>query len=300
MTYKRYRRATHRLRPPEQTLALIEPYLKAFGITRCADLTGLDRLGISVCCAFNPMNPILQASWGKGNCLADARTSALMEAVERFHATFPDARERVATLADLRNEGHTVVAPCRLQRFNERVYFSENMPICWLPMEVLAGDADTAEVYVPAGVVYPREPLLNPFSANGLASGNCLEEAQLHALYEIIERDGISSCFDETGRLTLKDGGPCRIDLSRCDTETVRELHQKIRQAGLELALLRPASRVDGVHLLWAALIEAEAPVLWTRINIGYGAHGSVEVAAVRAITEAAQSRLAYLHGCRE
>ncbi|MBW2603982.1 MAG: YcaO-like family protein [Deltaproteobacteria bacterium] len=300
MTYKLYRRATHRLRPPEQTLALIEPHLEAFGITRCADLTGLDRLGIPVCCAFNPNNAFLQSSWGKGGCLVDARTSALMEAVERFHATFPDARERVATLVDLRNEGHTVVAPGRLQRFDEMVYFSENVPICWLPMEVLAADADTAAVYVPAGVVYPREPLVNRFSANGLASGNCLEEAQLHALYEIIERDGISSCFNETGRLIIKHDGTRRIDLTRCDVETVRELYEKVQRAGLELVLLRPNSRVDGVHLFWAALIEVDAPVLWTRVNIGYGAHYSVEVAAVRAITEAAQSRLAYLHGCRE
>lgn len=300
MTYKLYRRATHRLKPPEQTLAIIEPYLESFGITRCADLTGLDRLGISVCCAFNPNNALLQSSWGKGGCLVDARTSALMEAVERFHATFPDARERVATLSDLRAEGHTAVAPIRLQRFDAAVYFSDQVPIPWLPMEVLSGAADTKEVYVPASAVYPSEPQVNRFTANGLAGGNCLEEAQLHALYEIIERDGISSCFNDTGRLIIKHDGTRRIDLTRCDVETVRELYEKVRKAGLELVLLRPTSRVDGVHLFWAALIEADAPVLWTRVNIGYGAHYSVEVAAVRAITEAAQSRLAYLHGCRE
>jgi ribosomal protein S12 methylthiotransferase accessory factor len=246
------------------------------------------------------MNPSLQASWGKGACIADARISALMEAVERFHVAFPDKRERIATSAALRSEGVSVVPPNRLQRFDEKVYFSDIVPIPWLPMEVLTGGTDRAEAYLPATAVYPREPQVNLFTANGLASGNCLEEAQIAALYEIIERDGISSCFNEKGRLIIKRNGTGRIDLSGCNDETVQGLYEKIRQAGLELVLLKPASRVEKVHLFWAVLIEEDAPVLWSRINMGYGAHGSVSVAAIRAITEAAQSRLAYLHGCRE
>ncbi|MHC5861750.1 YcaO-like family protein, partial [Nostoc sp.] len=35
-------------------------------------------------------------------------------------------------------------------------------------------------------------------------------------------------------------------------------------------------------------------------VNIGYGSHLSLSVAATRAITEAAQSRLTFIHGSRE
>jgi ribosomal protein S12 methylthiotransferase accessory factor len=35
-------------------------------------------------------------------------------------------------------------------------------------------------------------------------------------------------------------------------------------------------------------------------VNVGYGAHLSLSVAMVRALTEAAQSRLTYIHGARE
>lgn len=300
MTTKRYRTTTHRLRLPEETLALVTPHLEAHGITRCADLTGLDRLGIPICSTFNPTNPLLQASWGKGTCLIDSSVSARMEAIERFQATLVDPRERTATMRQLREEGCVVVPPQRLQRFNEAMYFSERTPISWLEMEVLEPQRHASSVFVPAAAVYPRQPQVNFFSANGLASGNCPEEAQLHALYEIIERHAVSSSFDTAGRLTLKHDGTRRMDLTRCSIDSVRELNEKILGADLELVLLHLDGWVDGVHLFWAVLLETDAPVPWTQANMGYGAHYSPEVAAVRAITEAAQSRMAYLHGCRE
>jgi ribosomal protein S12 methylthiotransferase accessory factor YcaO len=37
---------THRTVPPDQTLARVLPLFPAFGITRVANLTGLDRIGI--------------------------------------------------------------------------------------------------------------------------------------------------------------------------------------------------------------------------------------------------------------
>jgi len=297
---KRYRGAAHRLKPPEETLSCIEPHFSGFGFTRCADLTGLDRLGIPVCCTFNPANPVLQVSWGKGAKIVDAKVSAAMEAIERYHVCFPDARVKKASQAELENQGHDFISPFRLQRFNETMDFSDSMDICWLPMEAVTAEKLPDQVYVPAAAVYPCEPQVNYFSANGLASGNCTEEAQLHALYEIIERNGISCCFDQTGRLTLKQNKIPRMDMNLCPQGPVRELYEKICRADLELVLLRPDSRVEGVYLFWAALIEEQSPVLWTRINLGYGAHASPTVAAVRAITEAAQSRLAFLHGCRE
>jgi len=300
MTVKRYRRATHRLRPPEETLSLVTGHLEGCGIWRCADLTGLDRLGIPVHAAFTPQNPLLQISWGKGAQPVDAAVSARMEAIERFHATLMDPREQLATAAALTARGQAVVFPHRLQRFDRRVYFTDRVPISWIPMEVLHPHGADGTVMVPAAAIFPRQPRILGFTANGLASGNCIEEAQLHALYEILERHGISSCFDATGRLTLRQNGTRRVALSGAPRATVGDLAEKVRRNGLDLVLLHIAAPVDRVHLFWAALIDPLAPVAWIRVNIGYGAHASAEVAAVRAITEAAQSRLAYLHGCRE
>src|SRR4249919_2180198 len=51
---KRYRAGTHRTRVPSETLAVIEPHLRRFGITRVANVTGLDRLGVPVYLAVRP------------------------------------------------------------------------------------------------------------------------------------------------------------------------------------------------------------------------------------------------------
>ena len=300
MSFKRYRGTAHRLRPPEETFALVSPHLKGLGITRVADLTGLDRLDIPVYCAFTPDDPMLQAAWGKGAAATDAAVSACMEAVERRHILFSDSRERWATASALQREGAAVISPRRLQRFQEGVHFTEETPLAWLPAETPDPADQEPAVYLPAAAVYPREPRVNLFSANGLASGNCPEEAQLHALFEIIERHGISSCFDAKGRLGLKNDGVRRMDLSGCGVESVARLREHIHGAGADLVLLKPESRIDGVHLFWAVIIDGDAPLPWIRVNMGYGAHLSPEVGAVRAITEAAQSRMAYLHGCRE
>ncbi len=53
MNLKAHFRGTHRARLPEDTLESIQPHLRSLGVTRCADITRLDRLGIpTVLCDF--------------------------------------------------------------------------------------------------------------------------------------------------------------------------------------------------------------------------------------------------------
>ena len=58
--------------PPEDTLAKIEPHLSAIGVTRCADVTDLDRVGIPVFCAIRPQGKMIQVTNGKGLRRIDA------------------------------------------------------------------------------------------------------------------------------------------------------------------------------------------------------------------------------------
>ena len=87
---KGYTSGAHRLINPAQTLAKIKPHLPAMGITRCANVTGLDRIGIPVYCAIRPNGADLQVSNGKGINHQAAQVSALMEGIEIFHAETPD------------------------------------------------------------------------------------------------------------------------------------------------------------------------------------------------------------------
>jgi ribosomal protein S12 methylthiotransferase accessory factor len=61
-----YSEGTHRSVTPQETLRRILPLLPAMGITRVADVTGLDRLGISTWCTVRPAARLIQIANGKG------------------------------------------------------------------------------------------------------------------------------------------------------------------------------------------------------------------------------------------
>ncbi len=57
---------THRTRAPEETLAWLKPKWQDMGITRLADITGLDRIGLPVYMSVRPNAKTLSVSQGKG------------------------------------------------------------------------------------------------------------------------------------------------------------------------------------------------------------------------------------------
>jgi ribosomal protein S12 methylthiotransferase accessory factor len=77
---------TRRTRDPEDTMERIGPRLGDYGITRLADVTGLDVIGIPVVMSVRPLAATLSVSQGKGVTLTHARVSAAMEAIELWHA----------------------------------------------------------------------------------------------------------------------------------------------------------------------------------------------------------------------
>ncbi len=54
LNQKCYHRGTHRVRSPAETCRIVEPHRRALGITRVANVTGLDRVGIPVALAVRP------------------------------------------------------------------------------------------------------------------------------------------------------------------------------------------------------------------------------------------------------
>ena len=77
----------HRVVPPAETLNRVKPIAKKAGVTRLADITGLDRIGIPTYSAVVPKSgDLLSVYNGKGATRADAACGALMEAIERQSA----------------------------------------------------------------------------------------------------------------------------------------------------------------------------------------------------------------------
>lgn len=291
----RYRRGTERSATPEATLERIGPLLGRLGITRCADVTWLDTLGVPVFCAIRPAALVLQVSNGKGLTRADARVSALMESIELQHAERPrpDALRR-ATRAELLAQGLAPVDPRELTGWLGSPD-GERLRVEWIAGEEL-GSGARAELPSSA-VFFHRRPDLHFTTTNGLASGNHLVEATLHGLYELVERDDASALLDQE-RIPIRER--CRVvDLASLRDDDLVWLRERIREAGSRLVLLRVES-LARVHSFWAVLLSEDSSVSGSTFNTGWGTHHDLKIAACRAITEAAQSRATLIHGSRE
>ena len=84
----KYFGCTHRAISPEETIKMVKDKLKAAGVTRIAEITHLDRVGIPVYSAIRPSaaEGAVSIYAGKGATKDQAKASAMMEAFERYSA----------------------------------------------------------------------------------------------------------------------------------------------------------------------------------------------------------------------
>lgn len=291
---KRYFAGTHRAAPPEETLKIANAMRSGAGITRVADITGLDRIGIPI---FTSMRPAAATGavtvyTGKGFTEEEAQVSAIMEGIERFAAEPHCKKPITASYRELQKAARAL-DPMDLILPPMRAY-SQDEAIEWV-----AGFSimDFKEIYVPAEAVfhpYSRTNQLFRTNTNGLAVGNSREEAIFHAMMEVIERDAWS--LFEAGKIRGRG-----IDLSPGalgDFPMVKALVAKMEASGIRVCAKDITSDI-GVPTV-AVAIDDELTRDPALLSLGVGTHLMPEVAAVRALTEAAQSRLTTIHGTRE
>ena len=201
-------RAHGRIRSAQATLAAIEPRKHLFGITRVADVTGLDRVGIPVAIAIRPTARSVAVSQGKGIDLASAKVSALMEAIEVWHAENIEAPLVLASIADVAGRS------CEVARLPMVAGSSrpDHARLLWIAgHDLVSGQSKLVPFeMVHADYAPPLKPGygLFPASTNGLASGNHQLEAISSAICEVIERDALAvwharpmrSAFDDPHR----------------------------------------------------------------------------------------------------
>ncbi|MFE2296514.1 YcaO-like family protein [Streptomyces sp. NPDC059452] len=308
----------HREFSAEETWERVSPHILRAGVTRVADITHLDRIGLPVYNAISPRsNDIISVYNGKGFRSIDAKVSAVMEAVERFAAWLPVRPDYVATYNELVASGHPVMHPSEYNLEVAGDYRDAN-PISWVWCWDLLNEE---RVLVPQdGAVYqPRlheQPCYKITTTNGLASGNSLEEAICHALSELVERDSMTIAEVISNRLpqALKRGG---LDLGVEKEQIIDELRgrhphvrvhslppramalvEKYRAAGLDVRIVDITSDL-GVPSFFVATAENLGPHT-SQGHGGFGTHPDAEVALVRAITECAQGRAVDIQAMRE
>ena len=319
-----------RIKSVEETLSTVLPVSSNIGITRLADITDMDILGIPNFSAVLPgTEDYIWVYSGKGSTRLEAKASALMESVERY-CSLPSSNQKKmiqGSYKDVSKVSKTlhpsnVVEPMLFE-------YDEEMIMDFLPGYDLINNEQIL-VPTPLGLFRysPKPPAVNPFAyhhTNGLASGNVLEEAICHSLCEVIERDATSLAelnasalpYNALRTMTkfLSDNGveidPIDstefvdddskfpdVDISNINFKPASNLVKKFNDAKIPL-IIKDITSPIGIPTFNASSIE------WISEDYGYlaeghGTHPDARIALLRAITEVSQTRAANIQGARD
>jgi ribosomal protein S12 methylthiotransferase accessory factor len=300
---------------PRATIRRASAVLDRIGVTRVADVTDLDRVGIPNFMTVRPhdLGPGISYYNGKGTTREQAHAGALMEAVERHAGERYDGPITAASHYNLRSQ-HACVDPLEIHVPMVRDY-NEDLRLEWvLGFDLIARRPTFAPLncVVAPYDTFSATPLFYS-STNGLASGNTRLEALCHALCEVIERDttalamaraqlrpAVASILADMG---FAEGvSPLRQDPPQISLRglprSAATLVGKLQRAGLEVQL-RNLTSATGIPAIDCTIAEQERSDDTNAFG-GCGTHPDARIALTRALTEAAQSRLTFIQGGRE
>ena len=327
-----------RVKSVKDTLTTIIPICKGIGITRISDITYMDRLYIP---NYSSILPNTEDSiWvysGKGINKIYAKTSALMESIERYCSLSRTYSKSFiqGTYLELSKVYDKVLHPDEIVEPVEPIYDEKESIVDYIEgFDLLNNEV----VLVPAQLVLsrysPKPPSVSAFPyshTNGLASGNVLEEAICHALCEIIERDAISIadlCASsipysilENITYSLNNEEDKKYSVIRIPEDKfvddssifpdvniseiaeefapIKFLVKRFTDAGISLLIKNITQKDIGIPTFVASSVE------WVTSDYGYfakgfGTHPDARIALIRAITEASQTRALNIQGARD
>lgn len=296
MKKNKYNSQRYRSQSAEETYEKIQPFWVDMGITRLANITGLDQIGIPVFIAVRPNSKSLSLFQGKGIYAIDAKVSALMEAIESYHGENIDAQVIEASASEL---GLGKVCDFLNLPTCRNAKLCDGTKMRWVEaVNVLTQDMQ----YVPYQMANVDLTMVNEEapnfiqSSNGLASGNTEQEALNHAVCEIIERDAYScwTLWRDEQRYVSK------LDLKTVNSDHCEKLIQMFDQADCYVGVWDISSDLRIPTFLVRVIPKEKPPYCQIRPASGFGCHPNKESALIRALTEAAQSRLTFIAGARD
>jgi ribosomal protein S12 methylthiotransferase accessory factor len=275
---------------PEHTLRLAKSWAGAARIRAVSEITHLDCLGVPVFVSERDGAMSDGFTFGKGLAAIESEIGAHMEAIEH-HFAEPGTAELETKWGTPRDLARGTADADAVFEFAPKLSHraAPDQPL----LLARAHDAESgAPAWIPAELVFNPAPdvgkVLYGASSNGLASGNSVEEASLHALFELIERDIWSIEFVRNASLRVSERGlPPQI----------HDIAQTASRNGLRL-VMRYVPNEFGTPF-FAAFLFDPARQEQRFFNGGWGCHLDRRIALMRAVTEVAQSRAAYLHGGR-
>jgi ribosomal protein S12 methylthiotransferase accessory factor len=264
------------------------------GVTRLADITQLDRIGVPVYQAVRPWSRALSVHQGKSLDSEKAQIGALMEAIESDHAETFEGEGPTCAYEELSSQ----TRPSDLSDFarDRRHPPSAHTAIRWTEGRTVLGDRP---ILVPHDVVsldFTRDiPSRLDRTSSGLAAHFSCEAAMRTALLEVIERDAVSAWK----RCAMIERTQTRIDLETVPFPWFQRLRGRLSVMGVRLAAYR-AKAVISTPVFVCELIETEAVVLGRGAVYGSACRFGAEDALRDALLEAIQSRLTEIVGARD
>lgn len=236
-----------------------------------------------------------QAS-GKGTSDAQARAAALSEALERYSGRFAgDEPRRRGTFEGMKSDaihpndcmGFSSMQYADRERWNRESHsfrthvpqpFDPAEPIDWTPVWSLSEERErllpTALCYYGAEVPGEEACLAD---SNGNAAGNTVDEAVLHGLLELIERDHVALWWYNALAAP-------RVELDSIDDPWLAQVRRHLQEQRRELWALDLTADL-GIPVSVALASSPDG----TRAAMGYGAGLDLAGAVVRATTELVQ-----------
>ena len=230
---------------------------------------------------------------GKGVSSAQARSSALAEAIERLSCVYRGDEPVIS--ASIRELGSAAVPPAALELFSERQQraapvggapalrvprvANASSRVCWTSAWSMT---DHCRRFVPLAYCFAETPdvpgnAYSSFTSNGSAAGGCLEEAMLQGLLELVERDAVAIWWYNQVRRP-----PARAPAALADQAA--EYQAELARLGFELSLFDLTHDI-GVPVTAAVAHAAASGAL----VMGFGCHLEATLATQRALTELSQ-----------
>jgi ribosomal protein S12 methylthiotransferase accessory factor YcaO len=308
------------------TVTKITPICRNIGVTRVSDITYMDKLYIPNYSIFLPGTQ--DSIWvysGKGSTKMQAKASGLMESIERFCSLSSNYSNNYihGTYLELSKTYSKVLHPGEVIEPVLSGYDEKSSNIDYMQGYDLQNNQ---EVLVPAQLALSKYSSKPPSTyaflyshTNGLASGNVLEEAICHALYEVIERDAVSIadlCSSSIPYTIFKEANQSKnfedefiddssifqeVDISEIiqEYEPLKFLVKRFNDVGLPLLIKDITQNDIGVPTFVASSIESLSSDYGYYAK-GYGTHIDARIALMRAITELSQTRAGNIQGARD
>lgn len=232
-----------------------------------------------------------EAGWGRTMSYRSSMVTAVLEAVERWGGLQAGGR-RTTVRSSYGKLRDLAVDPRILGLHSPEQYaqpgfpftpFHEDLDMSWVwAYSFGRGEpilVPESYAYYGAHLLRPDEPRLAYEVSNGCALGSCLEEAILHGLFEVAERDAFLMAWYARRPLP-------RVDLATASDPRIRLLAAHLQEANDRTVTILETTLEHGVPAVWAIAVDrsGDGDRAWA-MSTG-GAHLDPERAVYSALCE--------------